>query len=251
MFSLFLIAAISMSPKQELDAVLVFGESLRYEVQLPRCKALLPESKSEFDNSYRDWQRINAEAIKAGQELIRQEGIKTNTNTIAQSREQAAVLNSYANESPKNVQISTCNSYLAELKKAPLKQAPETAETTSSTTQQPKKLNNARDILFPSARTLQTEPLPIVATEKPKLLNAEQTLQQCEIPKLLKCLTIKKTVCLNLITESVSEANSAAEYMASHQSPTKEELANTSMTKFMVYMSLKTNNKYMMCLSGL
>jgi hypothetical protein len=121
-------------------------------------------------------------------------------------------------------------------------------EPASVTTPEAGKSNNARNILFPSVRPKENNLAPLVPVQKPLLLDLEQNLKQCDTPKLLKCLSIKKAVCHDLVTESVKQANSAAENIASGQTLSKEDLANTSTSKFMVYMSLKTQNKYLTCL---
>lgn len=121
-------------------------------------------------------------------------------------------------------------------------------EPASATTPEAGKSNNARNILFPSARPKENNLAPLVPVQKPLLLDLEQNLKQCEAAKFLKCLSIKKTVCHDLVAESVKQANSTAENIASRQTLSKEDLANTSTSKFMVYMSLKTQNKYLTCL---
>ena len=117
MLALILLAAAAASTPTDpkMDAVIAFGNSMSYPVQVKTCSKVSPALKVPLKAALSQWVTANAAQIRMGHETISQEGAATGTDTIGMIRYMQSRTQAEFKLKPVEEQMQRCEALLGEL----------------------------------------------------------------------------------------------------------------------------------------
>lgn len=109
-------ATAGLPPDSNLDSVIAFGNSTSYPLAVKTCKKLFPDQGDAYDAALKEWKAANTDKVKAGRDIIAEEGRRTGVDTIRMIRDNQIWLDERLRTAPKEQQSNRCNQLLIEMR---------------------------------------------------------------------------------------------------------------------------------------
>jgi len=95
------------------DAEVAFGHSIQYPMFVDICKKALPGSKAELESGLKKWaSRPIKIRLRVGEKMIRQEGLRTHTDTVAMLNTPIIWVVDDFEKEPKDEKVKHCGEFL-------------------------------------------------------------------------------------------------------------------------------------------